>query len=102
MVNPRERLHHYRSKGLEAEQGFEQPGVEYPRHSHEQTTLYTVSGKLILTLYDSVPPTVVELRPGSEYVIGERVEHSAVVGETGWGYVAAWDPEKAKEFADTH
>ncbi|MEK7471775.1 MAG: hypothetical protein AAB624_00855 [Patescibacteria group bacterium] len=102
MVNQIEFIGRHEANGMKTEQGFEKPGVKYSRYAHEKTALYTTSGKLTLTLYNSVPPEVVELRPGSEVVIEEGVDHSAVVGETGWGYVAAWDPEAAKKYKGAH
>lgn len=99
MINPRERIHHYHSIGLEVERGFDQADKHYERHSHERTILYTRSGNLVLTLFDTVPPRVVDLVPGDEFVIESGVEHEAVVGENGWGYVAAWDPAEANQFS---
>lgn len=91
----------YRRHRLECAQGKDAPGTVYERHAHERTILYTISGKLILTLFDCEPPRVVELVPGSEFVISGGVEHSAVVGNEGWKWLAAWDPEEAKQY-DEH
>jgi len=102
MVNPSERMDYFRNQGLEVERGFDEPGTVYDRHYHERTVLYTVSGDLVLTLCNTEPPTVVDLKPGVEFVIDSKVEHSAVVDNDGWGYVAAWDPEEAKVYEGTH
>ncbi len=95
MIDARERIHFYRGQGLEYEQGFDKPGTAYPRHKHERTTLYTVAGSLTVERPELETITLV---PGSEFVIETGQEHSAVVGETGWKYVAAWDPAEAQQF----
>lgn len=102
MVNGAERLKHYKSQGLVTEEGFDKPGVIYTRHFHERTVLFTISGELTITLYDNNKSRVVVLKPGDEYVVGERQEHSAVTGKDGWGYIAAWDEEEAKKYEGTH
>lgn len=98
MLNPRERKDAYRVKGLEYTEGFDKPGTVYERHAHEMVILYTVSGSLALTLYDVEPPRTVALNPGDEFTVPSGVEHTLVTGESGWKYIAAWDPAEAARF----
>ena len=96
MIDARRQQHIYRTQGLDWEVGFDAPGTEYPRHAHEETRLYTVAGSLSIKLFavDGAEENH-ELLPGTEFVVAGGQEHEAVAGESGWKYVAAWDPAEA-------
>jgi len=95
MINARERIHFYRSQGLEVEQGFDKPGKVYDWEAHEQTYLYTVAGSLLLQRKDK---DTITLTPGSEIVVESGEPHYAEVGKKGWKYIAAWSAEEAAQF----
>jgi len=96
VINARERLHNYHFiQHLETEQGFDESGKIYPPHQHEKTILYTIAGSLTLLLDGQDEKT---LLPGSEEIIESGQIHSAQVGESGWKYIAAWDPKEAEQF----
>lgn len=95
MIDARRQAHIYRTAGLAWEQGFDDPNTKYPPHEHEATRLYTVAGSLLLTVWDDAGEREVTLTPGTEFVVASGQRHKATVGDSGWKYIAAWDPTEA-------
>lgn len=89
----------YKSMGLDTEYGQDKPGTVYKPHKHEQTYLYTLSGSLKIRTDSGDWRTI---STGQEFIIESGQLHEAIVGEDGWEYVAAWDEEESKTFADDH
>lgn len=81
----------YRDQGLEIEYGFDKPGIVYEPHRHEKTWLYTLDGSLLIRLDEGEWQL---LTPGTEFIVGEQQLHEARVGDKGWEYIAAWEPEE--------
>lgn len=93
MINARERLHYYYSQGFDVERGFDRAGVEHEWHDCERTTLYTIAGSLLLERAGQDP---LLLLPGDEQVVLASEKHRGVTGESGWKYLAAYNPAEAR------
>mgnify|MGYP001601369078 FL=1 len=85
----------YKAQGLTTEYGYDVPGKVYEPHRHERTVLFTLAGSIRVKIENEVWK---ELHPGSEFVIGNEALHEGIVGNEGWEYIAAWNPEEEAKF----
>jgi len=87
----------YQKRGLCVEYVSDPPGKLYPAHEHHETRIYTLAGWAGIQLEGGTWRTV---EAGEEVVIPKDVMHQAEVGQDGWEYVAAWDPQQAVMYPD--
>jgi len=89
-----------KTKGWDVEFVKDPAGEVYSPHKHEETKLHTISGDVQIRVSDSdsIMGDWQSVPVGQTFTVLEGQIHEAIVGDEGWSYWAASDPEAAKSW----